>query len=63
MAESRTPADAERDRHHRIGLGLNGVPQPFFEGDGGVPRHCDGLLVEILCSPGRLIELTCTCRR
>ena len=57
MRSSDQPADAERDRHRHIGLGLNGVPQPFFKGDGGIPRHFGGLPVEILGGPGRLVEL------
>jgi hypothetical protein len=41
-----------------MGLGLDGAAQPFFKGDGGVPRHFGGPPVEILGSPGRLVELT-----
>jgi hypothetical protein len=50
------PADAERDRHRRVGLGFNAAPQPFFKRDGGVPRHIRSLPVQIL--GGRLVQLT-----
>ena len=52
------PADAERDRHRRVGLGFNAAPQPFFKRDGGVPRHIRGLPVQVLGGPGRLVQLT-----
>ena len=58
MRSSNQPADAERDRHRRVGLGFNAAPQPFFKSDGGIPRHIRGLPVEILGGPSRLVELT-----